>query len=104
MSVSEADVLKFLQRIETGEVMLNPMLDPQVHIKSDILYEASNGWTIEISNWGGEFSGIVGIVPFGEEELDMEYLEQHMLNVHLYFPNEKVMWRAYRMKAIKQKR
>jgi len=96
--VFEQEILTFLKQIETGEVTLVPLLDPQVHIKSDILYKASNGWSIEISNWSGQFSGIVEIILPNGEVLDVDFLDTHMQNVCLYFPDPEVEWLAYRMK------
>lgn len=100
MTVSEADVLSVLTQIEAGEITLVPDVDPQEQIKGDILYRASNGWTIEVSNWSGEFAGIVEIgLPDGRV-LDAEYLDRHMPEVAQYFPDADIAWRAYRMKAV----
>ena len=98
MEVSEEDVLAFLRQIETGEVILTPTLNPQVHIKGEILYEADNGWKIEISNWSGQFSGIVEIVLPNGRILDMDFLDENMPDVCFYSPDKDVEWRAYRMK------
>ncbi|MEZ5986114.1 MAG: hypothetical protein R3B94_09200 [Hyphomonas sp.] len=100
MTVTEADVLGVLKQIEAGDVTLTPDRDPQEYIKSDILFRASNGWTIEVSNWSGEFAGIVEVgLPDGRV-LDQEYLDLHMPTVAEYFPDDDVAWRAYRMKAV----
>lgn len=100
MNVSEDDVLGVLKQIEAGDITLAPDYDPQERIKGDILYRASNGWAIEVSNWSGEFAGIAEIgLPDGSI-LDMEHLDQHMPGVAEYFPDEDVAWRAYRMKAL----
>ncbi|MCA8892183.1 MAG: hypothetical protein KDA56_10280 [Hyphomonas sp.] len=100
MMPTEDEVMAVLRQIETGDVTLVPEQDPQEQIKSDILYRASNGWTVEVSNWSGEFAGIVEVgLPDGGI-LDMEYLDRHMPRVAEYFPDEDVAWRAYRMKAV----
>ena len=100
MNVSEDDVLGVLKQIETGGVTLVPDYDPQERIKGDVLYRASNGWTIEVSNWSGEFAGIVEIgLPDGSI-LDMDHLDRCMPGVAEYFPGKDVAWRAYRMKAL----
>lgn len=98
MTVSEEQVLEFLRHVETGEVTLEAQQDPQIHIKSDILYEASNGWKIEVSNWGGQFSGIVEIILPSGDILDLDYLDEHMAEVRVYFPDKDVEWLAYKMK------
>ncbi|MEP3071189.1 hypothetical protein [Maricaulis sp.] len=100
MSVTQAEVIDVLRRIEAGEITLTPDRDPQEHIKGDILFSASNGWKIEVSNWSGEFGGIVEIGLPGGGNLDLEYLETHMPEVGQYFPTGEVAWRAYRMKAV----
>lgn len=100
MMVSEANVLGVLKQIESGNITLMPECDPQERIKGDILYRASNGWTIEVSNWAGEFAGIVEIgLPDGSV-LDGEYLDRHMPEVAQYFPDADVAWQSYRMKPV----
>lgn len=100
MNISEQDVLDVLKQIETGEVTLIAQLDPQIQSKGDIPFKASNGWTIEVSNWSGEFAGIVEIILPDGTILDGEYLEKHMPTVDLYFPDKEVEWRCYGMKPI----
>ena len=78
MNWLEDDVLGVLKQIETGCVTLVPDHDPQEHIKGDILYRASNGWTIEASNWSGEFAGIVEIGLADGSILDIDHLDRHM--------------------------
>ncbi|WP_321489115.1 hypothetical protein [uncultured Hyphomonas sp.] len=100
MMPTEDEVMAVLRQIETGDVTLVLEQDPQEQIKGDILYRASNGWTIEVSNWSGEFAGIVEIgLPDGSI-LDMDHFDRHMPGVAEYFPDEDVAWRAYRMKAV----
>lgn len=100
MNVSQADVLGVLKQIEAGKITLVPDLDPQERIKGDITFRASNGWTIEVSNWSGKFAGIVEIgLPDGRV-LDADYLERYMPAVSMYFPETDIAWRAYRMKAV----
>lgn len=97
MSATEHDVLQVLCRIENGEITMIPALDPQRYIKSDISYHASNGWTIEVACWSGEFSGIVEVrLPDGQI-LDVDFLETDMPQVSTYLPDSEVAWRAYRM-------
>ncbi|MEP3890424.1 MAG: hypothetical protein ABJN69_08140 [Hellea sp.] len=100
MTVTEQDVLDVLRQIETGEVTLTAQIDPQIQTKGDIPYKASNGWTIEVSNWSGEFSGIGKIILPDGTILDDEFLDKHMPNVQLYFPEKEVEWRCYGMKPI----
>lgn len=100
MMPTENEVMAVLRQIEAGSVTLVPGQDPQDQIKGDTLYRASNGWTIEVSNWSGEFAGIVEIgLPDGRI-LDMDHLDRHMPGVAEYFPDKDVAWRAYRMKAV----
>lgn len=100
MNISEDDVLGVLKQIETGDITLVPEYDPQERIKGDVLYRASNGWTIEVSNWSGEFAGIVEIgLPDGSV-LDIDHLDRCMPGVAEYSPGKDVAWRAYRMKAL----
>lgn len=100
MRVEQSDVLRILKQVEAGEIRLVPDQNPQEKIKGDILYRASNGWTIEVSNWDGDFAGIVEIgLPDGSV-IDLEYLDRHMPLVAEYFPEADVAWRAYRMKAV----
>ena len=100
--ISEQEVLAFLEQIETGEVTLVPQLDPQVHIKGDIPYKASNSWCIEISNWSGQFSGISEIILPSGEVLDVGFIDTHMPKVALYFPDPDIEWQVYRMKEWKE--
>lgn len=100
--ITEQEVLAFLVQIETGEVTLLPQIDPQAHIKSDSPYKASNGWVIEISNWSGQFSGISEIILPSGEVLDVDFLDTHMPEVDLYFPDPEVEWRAYGMREWKE--
>lgn len=102
MTVAQEDILKILRQIETGEITLAADKDPQEHIKGDILFSASNGWTIEVSNWSGEFSGIVEISTADKTVMDTEFLEKHMPEVDEYFPTAEVAWRAYGMKPIER--
>jgi len=60
--VNEEDILEFLIKIKEGKIKLSAKDDPQVKIKGDIIYEASDGWKIEVSNWSGTFSGITEII------------------------------------------
>lgn len=99
-NVTEDTVLMVLSRIETGNITLTPDEDPQIKTKGDILYRASNGWTIEVSNWSGEFAGIVEIgLPDGSV-LDADCLEDRMPAVSLYFPDYETAWRIFGMKPI----
>ena len=100
MSVTESDVLEVLRAIEMGEIMLTPDRDPQEQFKGDILFSAPDGWKIEVSNWSGEFAGIVEIVLPDGRVLDMEYLDTRMPQVAAYFPDADVAWFAYGMKKI----
>lgn len=100
MHITQAEVLAFLNQIEVGDVTLTSDVDPQETTKGDIHYEASNGWTIIVSNWSGEFAGIVEICLPDGTCLDSEYFEQNMPDVDLYFPDAEVAWHAYRMKPV----
>lgn len=90
--------MEVLRRIEAGDVTLTPQLDPQVHIRNDSLYDASNGWKTKVSNSSGEFSAIVGMILPDGAMLDQDNLEDHMPDVRLYSPDKDVEWRACQMK------
>ncbi len=100
MSVTERDVLDILNQIEQGDLTLFPDVNPQEQIKGDILYRASNGWKIEVSNWSGAFGGIVEITLPNGQILDLEYLDAAMPNVAQYFPTNAVAWQAYHMRTV----
>lgn len=100
MAIDQEDILKVLRQVEMGEITLTPNKDPLYQIKGDILFAASNGWTIEVSNWSGEFAGIVEITIADGTVLDTDYLEKNMPMVDQYFPEAEVALRAYGMKPI----
>lgn len=100
MGISENDILSLLKDIERGKVKLTPDEDPQEQIKGDILFRTENGWTFEVSNWCGEFAGIVEVVTPDGSVLDTEFLEHHMSRVHDYFPSADVAEHAWGMKAV----
>lgn len=98
LNITEREVLYFLRQIELGEVTLTPDIDPQVQYKGDVLFTASNGWKIEVSNWSGQFSGIVEFILPDAQVIDDDFLQKYLQSVCHYFPNPDVEWRAYKMK------
>lgn len=98
LPITEAEVLSILRQIELGEVMLTPDVDPQIQFKGDVLFTASNGWKIEVSNWSGNFGGIVEIILPGGQVLDDDFLQEHLQSVCHYFPSPEFEWRAYKMR------
>lgn len=69
-------------------------------MKRDILFRADNGWIFEVSNWSGEFAGIVEVITPGGFVLDPEYLEKYMPDVDQYFPTTDVAENVWGMKAV----
>lgn len=100
MVADEAAVLLILKQIETGELTVTPDQDPQEQIKGDILFRVSNGWTIEVSNWSGEFAGIVEVITSEGQVLDTNFLEHNMPRVDDYFPDPDVASRVWGMKPV----
>lgn len=100
MDITEDEILHMLRQIELMRITLVPQQDPHIKIKGDILYHASNGWSIEVCNWSGEFGGIVEVIAPDGSIFDTDYLEAHMPKVEAYFPSKVVAWRAYGMKPI----
>lgn len=98
LPITEEEVLSVLHQIELGEVTLTPNVDPKIQFKGDVLFTASNGWKIEVSNWSGQFSGIVEIILPGGQVLDDDFLQKHLQSVCQYFPAPEIEWRAYRMR------
>lgn len=96
--ITEAEILTVLRQVELGEITLTPDHDPQVKIKGDIIFTASNGWKIEVSNWSGHFSGISEIILSDGHVIDDDFLQEHLQSVCHYFPEPEIEWRAYKMK------
>ncbi len=93
--ISEAEVLAFLNKIESGEVTLTSKHEPQAVYAGHVTYHASNGWQIVIFNDCNEWDYIDSILTNDGRELDFDEIVDSMPQVYGYEPTNTVAWSAY---------
>lgn len=96
-NVSEAEVLIFLRLIESGEVTVTPLHEPQDVYAANVDYTASNGWTLTIFNDCNEWDYIDHLRTADGRECDFEEIFAHMRAADAYRPSEDVAWKRYRI-------
>jgi hypothetical protein len=96
-SVTEAEVLDFLRSIESGEVSLVPLQEPQSVYAGVVEYAASNGWTITVFNDANEWDYIDRMRTADGRECDYDHICERMPQIDTYEPSEEVAWLRYRI-------
>lgn len=90
--LDEPDALAFLHQIESGEVTLTPISDPQYVYAGHVPYLASNGWSISVFNDANAWDYVDLIkTPDGKE---LEYSEMPP-ELQSYNPGDDVAWQRY---------
>lgn len=92
--LGEAEALQFLRAIESGEITLAPLDDPQEVYAGNVTYQASNGWRITIFNDANEWDYVDSIeVPDGPS-LDYSDMAPGS-ELEVYDPGDDVAWSRY---------
>ena len=90
--LDETDAFAFLRQIESGELTLTPINDPQYVYAGHVPYLASNGWKITVFNDANAWDYVDLIkTPDGKE---LEYSEMSP-ELQSYDPGDDVAWQCY---------
>jgi hypothetical protein len=93
-SISEVELLEFLNCIENGEVFLKQQDDPQDIYAGNVRYVASNGWRIVVFNDANEWDYIDEVRSDDGRILGYDEIEE-MATAGAYEPSEDVSWSRY---------
>lgn len=96
-ALSEDECLDFLQRIETGEITLEPVHCAQDVFAGNVEYLASNGWSVVVFNDANEWDYIDRICTRDGRALDYDQIEESMSRLSQYSPTHEVSWKVYRI-------
>ncbi|MBN9420769.1 MAG: hypothetical protein J0I12_35315 [Candidatus Eremiobacteraeota bacterium] len=96
-ALTEDECLDFLQRIETGELTLEPVHCAQDVFAGDVEYLASNGWSLVVFNDANEWDYIERISSGDGRKIGFEEISESMTRLSHYSPTLEVSWKVYRI-------
>jgi len=96
-NVTESEILSFLCSVESGDVILIPLQEPQNVFAGPVDYIASNGWNITIYNDCNEWDYIEHIQTADGRKCDYDDIFEAMPAVDSYQPPSEVAWTRYRI-------
>lgn len=94
-NITEPEILAFLRSIESGEVRLTPLEEPQEVYAGCVPYTASNGWKLVIFNDANEWDYIEQIRTADGRECSYDDIYESMPTVDAYEPSIDVSWTRY---------
>jgi hypothetical protein len=77
-SITEKELLQFLQEVEEGTISLHPESDPQDIYAGNVTYTASNGWRITIFNDCNEWDYVDKAITADGRSVDFDSIENDM--------------------------
>jgi len=87
-------ILEFLHKIETGEVILMPRIEPQEVLAGTVKYDADNGWAIAVFNDANAWDYIEWL-----RTNDGEFIEYDVISIipelEEYVPSDDIAWCRY---------
>jgi hypothetical protein len=105
LAISKQEILSFLHAIESGEIVLTPMQEPQWVYAGVVVYNASNGWRIAVFNDANEWDYIEWIVASDGRRVDFIFdMTERYADFERYVPSNDVAWRCYGIPGYLQSR
>jgi len=97
--ISDNEILRFLQAVESGEVTLvsEGARSPQEIHSSNVAYKASNGWKIVVFNDANHWDYIDEIVTSDGRRVVYSDIAKSLPAVDNYKPSAEVSWSCYRI-------
>jgi hypothetical protein len=105
LAISKEDIFSFLHAIESGEIVLTPMQEPQWVYAGVVGYNASNGWRIAVFNDANEWDYIEWIAASDGRRVDFFFdVAEEYADLETYAPSNEVSWRCYGIPGYLQNR
>lgn len=104
LAISKQEILSFLHAIESGEIVLTPLKEPQWVYAGVVGYEASNGWRIAVFNDANEWDYIECIIASDGRRVDYFEMQDKDSDLVHYAPSNDVAWRCYGIPGYLQNR
>ncbi len=105
LAISKEDIFPFLRAIESGDIVLTPMQEPQWVYAGVVGYNASNGWRIAVFNDANEWDYIEWIVASDGRRVDFFFdMTEEDADLEHYAPSNDVSWRCYGIPGYLQNR
>jgi len=97
LAIDKEEILAFLRVIESGEVVLTPLHEPQDVFAGPVEYNASNGWKIAVFNDANEWDYIEWVTTSDGRAVDFFELTQQASELANYAPSAENAWLRYRI-------
>jgi hypothetical protein len=94
-SITEKELLQFLQEVEEGTISLHPEFHPQDIYAGNVTYTATNGWRITIFNDCNEWDYVDKAITADGRSVDFDSIENDMPIAREYMPANEIAWRRY---------
>ena len=104
LAINKHEILSFLHAIESGEIILTPLKEPQWVYAGVVGYEASNGWRIAVFNDANEWDYIECIIAIDGRRVDYFEMQDDDSDLAHYAPSSDVAWRCYGIPGYLQNR
>lgn len=102
--IKPEEVLAVLHKIERKQIRLKPVRCPQSTYAGNVVYEASNGWTLRVFTDCNEWDYLDSVVlpngveyDFWEEGLRTTKWDAEYEPIREYTPSPEVSWECYRI-------
>jgi len=89
-SITEKELLQFLQEVEEGTISLHPEFHPQDIYAGNVTYTATNGWRITIFNDCNEWDYVDKAITADGRSVDFDSIENDMPIAREYMPANEI--------------
>lgn len=104
LAISKEEIFSFLHAIESGEVALTPLKEPQWVYAGVVRYHASNGWRIAVFNDANEWDYIEWIIANDGRRVDFFDMDEQDSDLENYAPSNEIAWCRYGIPGYRQNR